>query len=180
MGAKEKRKRTNEDVFKRSSKNGVEDLLSLLYENVLLFCESNRLDTLSYANIDSKEFKGYLNGMSFFEYNDTKKVQKGYFENPSKKWFLKKTISAEVLNNKIIFVSTGNKIKCLLKHIRNAFAHNLIVIDEGNVILGDFVVGKKKQINMDRPTMLGRVSVENFKLIINAIKKIADNNEKKK
>lgn len=170
--------KTNEKIFVRNSSNQLDALLVSLYEDVLLFCESKRWDSLSNTSIISKEFKGYLNGIQFFDYNDTKTVQKGNFENSSKKWFLKKTIKAGCLNNKIIFVSSGNKIKSLLKHIRNAFAHNLIVIDRENVIMGDFVVGKKKQIDMERPTMLGCVSEENFKLIINAIKKIAENNGK--
>lgn len=181
MGRKTNQKKgTNDTVFIRSSKNEIGDLLTLLYEDVLLLSESKRLESLSYANIDSKEFKGYLNGIPFFEYNAPKKVQKGYFENPSKKWFIAKTVDVNNLNNKIVFVSTGNKIKCLLKHIRNAFAHNLIVMDGENVILGDFVVRKKGQIDVSHPTMLGKMSTENLKLIINAIKKTADNNGKKK
>lgn len=170
--------KTNEKIFVRDPSNQIDYFLVSLYEDVLLFCESKRFDSLSNTSIISKEFKGYLNEIQFFEYNDTNKVQIGNFENSSNKWFLKKTIKVGSLNNKIIFVSSGNKIKSLLKHIRNAFAHNLIIIDGGNVIMGDFVLGKKKQIDMGRPTMLGRVSIENFELIINAINKIAKNNGK--
>lgn len=176
------KKRSNEVVFSRSSCNNInENMLKTLYEDVLLFCESPAFNTLKSLNITSKEFKGYLGNIWPFDYlsNSSKKTEtKSSFETKIKRWYINRDIKVVDIHEKIIFVSTENKLMGLLKHIRNAFAHNLIVVEGQNVLLSDFVTTKKGNINWAKPTMLGNISVDNLNIIINAIKQTTKNHGK--
>ena len=93
----------------------------------------------------------------------------------SKRWTISDNINVIQLDGKIIFTSSGNKIISLLKHIRNAYAHNLVVLDDKYVIIGDFLTKNNKPI-FNQPTMLGRITLENFEELIKSIKSLANEN----
>lgn len=164
-----------ENIFPRTPVHDIDELAEYLYKNVLLICESSGIDDLIGVRIDSKLFNNPLKSKVKFIYNNTQKINKAQ---KSCKRILPNTISVNELDNKIYFVPKRNKIISLLKHIRNAFAHNLVVLDEDHIILGDFLSNKNGLI-FSQPTMLGRISKENLKLLVTTIGKLRNDQKVK-
>ncbi len=75
-------------------------------------------------------------------------------------------VDVEGLDNMIIFVdSSEHKLLSLMKHFRNAFAHNRIVIKDDYIMCVDSPSSNFKDI-----TMIARLTLENFSLLIDAVK----------
>lgn len=162
----------NKNIFVRSSVQDIGELANYFYEEILLLCESDEINNLKGSNITGKAFKDKIENKIKLEYNDTsKKIYLGNFELKINKWILNKNLNVKGFNNKICYVSSGNKIISLIKHLRNAFAHNMIVIEDNRIIVGDFL-SKKNSPNFESPTMLGNITIENFKLLIDTIKSL--------
>ena len=149
----------NNKIFIRTSTNDIGDLVTLLYEKVLLFCESDEIKKIEGRKITEKVFTKNINGQITLIYNTTKPP----FKKSSRNKIIDKTVDVKTLNNTIYYVPTKNKLVSLLKHLRNAFAHNLVIVNNDSVIIGDFLK------NSDKPTMLGKLSKKNLKLLINTI-----------
>lgn len=165
--------KTYKEIFVRSSKP--QDLGELLNEfySILLLCESSELSNIK---INSSSFtKSITNKVKLIHNHDIDHFIKTKI-GKSERWILKPQIDLENLENEIYFVSGKSKFKKLLKHLRNAFAHNLIVIDKGYFVIGDFLL-RKNESDFNSPTMLGRVSEENFKSLIESIKSLINNKQ---
>lgn len=167
--------KNNSQIFIRTVVSQLKDgMLNILYDKVLLLCESSEIEKLKGFSIIGKEFTGPIKGKLKFEYNNSAKMEKGNFVSAKSKWQISSNVNVSKLENRICFTTSGNKIISLLKHVRNAFAHNMIIIDGNNIIIGDFISSKRGP-NIGTPTMLGHMSINNFKLLINTIYNAAIN-----
>ncbi len=160
-----------EDVFTRTPVHDIDEFAEYLYKNVLLICESSDINHLIGAQIVSKAFKNPLKNKVNYIYKEIYKIDE---TKKNSKNILSNAIPVNELDNKIYFVPINNKIISLLKHIRNAFAHNLVVLDKDYIILGDFLSNKNKLV-FSQPTMLGRISKDKLKLLITTIGKLRNN-----
>jgi len=161
--------KSNLDFFVRSSKSTFStdnrhiELVNDLYEKILLLCESAEIKKISSA---PQNLKRLLDKKVELKYRRMSKAMlSDDFTTTKMNWYIKKDVEVWKLDNKILFVSVeDNALQSLIKHIRNAFAHNRIIIDGDYISLGDFCNDKDK-----RTTMLGRMTIENFELLINTI-----------
>lgn len=122
-------------VFLRST-NHIGELADYLYKEVLLYCESDEINKLKGADITSNKFKNPIKGKILLDYKSHIIRLRGA------KSYLNSSIVVRKLNDEILFITTGNKLASLIKHVRNAYAHNLVVIDKNDdkyVIIGDFL-----------------------------------------
>jgi len=174
--------KSNLDFFIRSSISTFSTndshirLVNELYEKILLICESVELNKIL---SDIKSLKRRFNNKVELKYRRISEAQTSdVFTTAKLNWYIKNDVKVWKLENKILFVSTKeNALQSLIKHIRNAFAHNRIIIDGDYISLGDFCNDKDK-----RTTMLGRMTIENFELLINTINdiRLKQNTETKK
>ena len=156
---------TYEQFFPRSN-NHIGEIADYLYKEVLLYCESDEIAKLKGANITSNSLTKSINGRIMLDYNSHVVRSLG------KKPHLSNSINLQKLNNEIHFTTTGNKLISLMEHIRNSFAHNLVVIDNNDVVLGDFLT-YRNGINFAKPTMLGRLSIADLKFLISQAKSLS-------
>lgn len=157
-------------IKERKSINQLDDsLLKTLYEDVLLFCETE--EKLISNNTRSTKWKEFVKSNQLqLVYNH--KVEKGMFK-------LQKTNNIEhvVIDSKytkqdildtIVFISKKNRVfTSLFSHIRNAFAHNQIFIEDEYVIMYD-------RLNQDSSvfTMIAHIKIDVLKELIKTIKSI--------
>ncbi len=161
---------TCDSIFKRSLK-GTGDLANLVYNDVLLLHESSEINKLKGVDITKKEI--LKSNISAVHHNLTK-YRSFFYKKKNLHWYVKNTIEVQKLENQIFYVSSTPLIISLLRHLRNAFAHNLLVLDHDYIIMGDFD-GKNNKPDFNCPTMLGRISIENFKLLVETIKSSTKN-----
>lgn len=157
-------------IKERKSINQFDDsLLKTLYEDVLLFCETEK--KLISNNTRSTKWKEFVKSNQLqLVYNH--EVEKGMFK-------LQKTNNIEhvVIDSKytkqdildtIVFISKKNRVfTSLFSHIRNAFAHNQIFIEDEYVIMYD-------RLNQDSSvfTMIAHIKIDVLKELIKTIKSI--------
>ncbi len=153
------------------------DLINYLYEEVLLFYESEDFCKLNNCNISSNPFKQEIKQIKYIHSENPKDFETCFVKRGNNNC-LNQTINVKELDNQLFFVSSGNKAKYMIKHIRNAFSHNLLLIeddkdivltDDKNIILGDFLANGN-QPDFNSPTMLCRMSIKNLKVLIKTIK----------
>ncbi len=156
---------TYSNIFQRSS-NHIGSLADYLYKEVLLFIESDDVTTLKGINDINKSYISLLQGEVLLDHLSEIVVS-------AKPQHLKDTIDVENLNDVIHLVSsTQNLAVDVLKHIRNAFAHNLVVMEDKDVAIGDFLT-KRHNIDFNRPTMLGRLSIKKLKFLVKQAKSLS-------
>ena len=157
-----------EKTFPRTTKY-IGKLADYLYKDVLLYCESDNINKLKGADITSKKFQIPIKGEILLDYKSHIVRSRGA------KSYLDSSIVVGNLNNEILFIPTGNKLVSLIKHIRNAYAHNLVIIDLNDakyVIIADFLT-HKNGVDFTKPTMLGRLSKDNLKFLIEQVKSLS-------
>lgn len=143
-----------------------------MYENVLLYCESDDISGLS-NNTQEKNYIQFIkeNGIEL-EYNaKTKKARKAKSYNLLNT-YLAPSVTSKDIQDKIIFTATQNKVfKSLFFHIRNAFAHNQIKIDGDYVLMYDKLPPSKNKTT-DKMTMIGHIKKETLRNLIIRLKSI--------
>ena len=158
-------------VFLRST-NHIGELADYLYKEVLLYCESDEVDNLiGVSDVNSNFISSLQNKI---ELDKSSEVAVSTKQKRPKN--LNDTIKINGLDNKIHLISSINNLAVdTLRHIRNAYAHNLVVIDEnddGYVIIGDFLTNRHS-IDFTKPTMLGRLSIDNLKFLVEQAKSLS-------
>ncbi len=154
-------------IKERKSINQLDDLLlKTLYEDVLLLCETE-------GNLISNKTKA-PQWVEFEKSNKVKfvhnhKKEKGMFKT-SKEGIL--TINSKYaqqnISDTIIFTNKKNHVfSSLFSHIRNAFAHNQIFIENEYIIMYD-----RLNQNSSSFTMITHIKIETLKELIKTIKSI--------
>ena len=156
---------TYEQFFPRST-NHIGEIADFLYKEVLLYCESDKIAGLKGKNNINNNFLSLLQGKVILDKSSKVVIS-------AKPHYLDGTIDVKGLDNIIHLVSsTQNLAIDVLRHIRNACAHNLVVIDNDYVIIGDFLT-HRSGINFAKPTMLGRLTIANLKFLISQAKSLS-------
>lgn len=160
------------NIQNRTDKNLLGELAKFLYEEVLLFCESDSFSSLKNvtSNKNYQDFKKSHN--LTLVYNSD--AESGKFTlsrtkdyNGKQTLLLKTKFAKEDISDKIIFCSIKNRVfTSLFKHIRNAFAHNQIRIDGDHIIMYDSIKPKGGK------TMIAHVSIKDIKDLIICLKSI--------
>lgn len=154
------------NIKTRSSKNHLGDLLKTLYEDVLLLCENDEKTKIK-NNTTNKKWKEFVkNNQVKFIHNH--EIEKGKFKNKiirnENPLIIDPQYSKKDISDTIIFTNKQNKVfSSLLTHIRNAFCHNQIFIEEN-----------KEHITMydklnNNFTMIAHVRIDVLKEIIKTI-----------
>ena len=154
--------------FPRNPQNVLGDLAKFLYENVLLYCESNDLSGLS-NNTHAKDYTRFIkNNKIELEYRQNKNSPMFKEIKKSKEVYIDKNYAVQEIQDKIIFTTIPkNVFKNLFNHIRNAFAHNQIKIDGEYVLMYDQLPSSKNKM-----TMVGHIKRETLKNLIICLKSI--------
>lgn len=154
-------------IKERKSINQLDDLLlKTLYEDVLLLCE-----------IEEKLISNNTNAPKWKEFEKSNKVK--FVHNHKKEKGMFKTSKGGILtiNSKyaqqnisdtIIFTNKQNHVfSSLFSHIRNAFSHNQIFIENEYIIMYD-----RLNQNSSSFTMITHIKIETLKELIKTIKSI--------
>ena len=146
---------------KRSAKcifNNNEDI-RFFYEDILLFCESDRTSFGSF-NILKQAAKALTMLKPFdFVYNNYEKEMRTPKDNV---FYFSAEAEKQDSNKK------SKVVKQWFKHIRNAFAHNYIILDKGIYHFYDFCGEKGKK---PKQTLYARItSLDDFKKLILEVK----------
>ena len=159
-------------IKERKSINQFDDLLlKTLYENVLLLCETE--EKLISNNTRSTKWKEFVKFNQLqLVYNN--KAEKGMFKlqktNNIEHVVIDSKYTKQDISDTIVFTSKKNRVfTSLFSHIRNAFAHNQIFIEDEYVIMYD-------RLNQDSLsfTMIAHIKIEVLKELIETIKTIKD------
>lgn len=157
-------------IKERKSINQFDDLLlKTLYENVLLLCETE--EKLISNNTRSTKWKEFVkfNQLQLVYNNE---AEKGMFKlqktNNIEHVVIDSKYTKQDISDTIVFTSKKNRVfTSLFSHIRNAFAHNQIFIEDEYVIMYD-------RLNQDSSvfTMIAHIKIDVLKELIKTIKSI--------
>lgn len=122
------------NIRKRVCNNQLGQMLSILYEDVLLMCEVEKSPIKNRPQ--SKEWLDFVNSHKLeLNYNHQKESGKFKVQKIGKNDYLvlnSKYAQSDICD-KIIFTNKRNQVfTSLFGHIRNAFAHNQIFVDNAN------------------------------------------------
>lgn len=158
--------------FPRNPQNELGDLATFLYENVLLYCESNDISGLS----NDTSAQGYIqfikeNKIRLKYKEKIKQIKKAKIPD-IKNTYLAPSVVNQNIQDEIIFTTTPRAVfKRLFCHIRNAFAHNQIKIDGDYVLMYDRLPSSTNR-PINKRTMIGHIKEETLKKLIICLKSI--------
>ena len=158
--------------FPRDSQNVLGDLATFLYEDVLLYCESNDISGLS-NDTSAQDYIQFIkkNKIRLKYKEKTKEIQNANVPN-IKSTYLAPSVANQNIQDEIIFTTTPKAVfKSLFCHIRNAFAHNQIKIDGDYVLMYDRLPSSTNRPTNKR-TMIGHIKKETLKNLIIRLKAI--------
>lgn len=165
-------------IKKRKSTNQLGSLLKSLYEDVLLLCENDEIKLKN--DTKDKRWKQFVKSGDLQILNSHTKKQgkfKSYKIDKKDVLVIDPTFLKDDISNTIIFTNVKKKLfSSLLQHIRNAFAHNQIFIDENN---GEVIMYDMVNVKSDKFTMVAHLKVvilEELIKIIKLMNKIYENN----
>lgn len=122
-------------IEKRENLNQLGDLLQLLYEDVLLPCESDNKITIK-NNSKDKRWVQFIksNELELIHNHDEEKGKFNLHKKDNRfHLYINSKYASSDICDKIVFTAKQNHLlSSLLYHIRNAFAHNQIFVNKNN------------------------------------------------
>lgn len=155
----------------RESANQLGDLLKILYEDVLLLCETEE-KLISNSTKAPKWVQFVKSNQVTLMYNH--KITNGVFKlqkiDKTKHLVIDGAYAKQEINNTIVFVHKQKRVfTSLFSHIRNAFAHNQIFIDGEYVTMYDLLKPTSSVF-----TMIAHVKTEVLIELIKTIKELKE------
>ena len=152
-------------IKNRTSQNQIGELLQTLYEDVLLLCECEEQPIRN--NTKAKEWLEFLLSNKIDVIHNHIEVE-GKFQYKKRNLVINPKCTKEEICDKIIFTNIQNRVfSSLFFHIRNAFAHNQIFIDDEYVTMYDRLNKTSKQL-----TMIAHIKRNTLMELIQTIKNI--------
>ena len=160
------------EIQARKSTNQLGGLLQTLYEDVLLLCENdeNKLSN----NTSSKKWKKFVaSNQVQLIYNNMEEKGKFKLHNKNKKdecIVIDSNFIKEGIDETIIFCCVKKHVfSSLFSHIRNAFAHNQIFVDENREYITMYDRFNQKSTVF---TMIAHLKIKTLEQLIETIKNI--------
>lgn len=154
-------------IKKRKPTNQLGSLLNSLYENALLLCENDEIKLKN--DTKDKKWRQFVKSGQLQILNSSEE-EKGKFKfrkvNGRDILVIDSDYSNEDISNTIIFTNAKYKVfSGLLHHVRNAFAHNQIFVENDYVTLYDRLTPESKCL-----TMIAHVKIKMLEKLIETIK----------
>ena len=155
-------------IKERKSINQLDDLLlKTLYEDVLLICETDK--NLISNNTRARKWRKFIESNQIqLIYN--KEAKDENFRKTKDTTIISGNLIKQDISDTIVFTSKKKRVFSeLFSHIRNAFSHNQIFIEDEYIIMYD-------RLNQDSLsfTMIAHIKIEVLKELIETIKTIKD------
>ena len=158
-------------IKKRKCCNQLGNLLPILYEDVLLSCETEKSPIKNKTT--AKEWLNFINSQQLeLSYNYQKESRKFKSQKIGTKDYLviNSRYAQSNICDKIVFTSKYNQVfSSLFCHIRNAFAHNQIFVDKNS---GYITMYDRLTPSSTAFTMIAYVKISVFEEMIKTIKEL--------